>query len=199
MPERCLKCGEDTMHERIAQMQHVQGSRTVLIENDRHMFCESCGNVSYLGDQISEIELAVARKIREEDGLLSPEDLKAIRLKYNLTQAEMERLISAGPKTWVRWERGKVVQSKVADTLIRQIAEQPDLVRSLLSRSGVASAAAQQVLAAIDEGVEKQVAEMMRQRLGPNPAVDIEMLVRDTTEAIRRSQREVTARIVRAA
>jgi hypothetical protein len=120
-------------------------------------------------------------------------------LKYNLTQAEMERLISAGPKTWVRWERGKVVQSKVADTLIRQIAEQPDLVRSLLSRSGVASAAAQQVLAAIDEGVEKQVAEMMRQRLGPNPAIDIEMLVRDTTEAIRRSQREVTARIVRAA
>jgi putative zinc finger/helix-turn-helix YgiT family protein len=199
MPERCLKCGENTMHERIAQMKHVQGSRTVLIENDRHMLCESCGNVSYLGDQISEIELAVARKIREEDGLLPPEDLKAIRLKYNLTQAEMERLISAGPKTWVRWERGKVVQSKVADTLIRQIAEQPDLVRSLLSRSGVASAAAQQVLAAIDEGVEKQVAEMMRQRLGPNPAIDIEMLVRDTTEAIRRSQREVTARIVRAA
>jgi len=199
MPERCLKCGENTMHERIAQMQHVQGSRTILIESDRHMLCESCGNVSYLGDQISEIELAIARKIREEDGLLPPEDLKAIRLKYNLTQAEMERLISAGPKTWVRWERGKVVQSKVADTLIRQIAEQPDLVRSLLSRSGVASAAAQQVLAAIDEGVEKQVAEMMRQRLGPNPAVDIEMLVRDTTEAIRRSQREVTARIVRAA
>ncbi|MGF7210810.1 putative zinc finger/helix-turn-helix YgiT family protein [Skermanella aerolata] len=187
------------MHERIAQMQHVQGSRKVLIENDRHMFCESCGNVSYLGDQISQIELTVARKIREEDGLLPPQDLKAIRLKYNLTQAEMEQLISAGPKTWVRWERGKVVQSKVADTLIRQIAEQPDLVRSLLSRSGVASAAAQQVLAAIDEDVERQVAEMMRQRLGPNPAVDIEMLVRDTAEAIRRSQREVTARIVRAA
>ena len=134
MLKKCINCGKKAVSERICQMTHTQDTRSVLIENNRHMHCESCGNISYLGDQISEIEQAIACKIREEENLLSPEELKAVRLKYDLTQNQMDNVIDASPKTWIRLERGKVAQSKDTDTLIRQISESRELLCNLLSQ-----------------------------------------------------------------
>lgn len=173
MSDRCANCGEYSLNERIAAMEHEVAGRVILIEDDLHTFCGSCGHVSYVGSQISEMEIRVARKIREQDGLLMPEELKAVRNKYGLTQSEMEDLLSIGKKTWIRWERGKVVQSKAVDTLIRAMAAHPAIVRDLLSQKGVVSNSASQVLDAIDAETELSLIRSVNAMIGNKVSPDL--------------------------
>jgi putative zinc finger/helix-turn-helix YgiT family protein len=147
----CAECGGVQVHERVAPITHKIGRREVTVVADRHLSCPDCGNISYRGSMLSENQRAIAENIRREDGLLSPDELRAIRVKYGFTQAEMERLLKTGEKTWVRWERGKVTQSQTADQLIRQIATNPQVLRDLAESGGVNNETAVRVLASMDE------------------------------------------------
>ncbi len=169
----CTACGNDTVSERIATVKHMIGRRDVVIDNDRHLYCSTCGNVSYRGSMLDENQQAIAVKIRTEDGLLTPEELKAIRLKYGFTQAEMEKLLTIGPKTWVRWERGKVVQSSAADEMIRQLAKNPEVLRDLMKTHHVQSDAAEQMLQSIDTDLERKMVERLGRRF---PSLSEEVL-----------------------
>ncbi len=66
-----------------------------------------------------------------------PDAIVALREKYGLTQAGLERLIGAGEKTVVRWERGTVAQNQTADTLLRVLDAHPDVVAQLAKERGV--------------------------------------------------------------
>lgn len=130
MHSRCYECGGDSV-ERTEDF-HVSHNGSVLKIKDRQMYCASCGAVSYQGEQISEHEKAVADAIRRADGLLTAEELKNVRLKYRLTQADMEKMLSTGPKTWTRWERGKITHSKATDSLLRVFASDATVARCMI-------------------------------------------------------------------
>ena len=137
--------------------------------------------------------------IRTEMGLLSIEDLRVVRVKYGLTEAEMDRMLSLETDTWSAWERGEGVHSKATDTLVRELAEHPDLVRHLLSKAGIESPAANGVLSQIDIEATAQVADVIRRKYGAEVGVDVETLVRLAVEELRRAQPKAAARIGRAA
>jgi putative zinc finger/helix-turn-helix YgiT family protein len=141
----------------------------------------------------------ILARIRQAQGLLSPEDVLAIRLRYGLSEEEMERLMAVPEGTWGRWERGEEIQGKAADMLMREMAEHPDVVRSLLKRSGLESAAAQRVLHRIDEDVERRVAEAITRRFGALEGIDVQELVRVASDEIRKAQPVILAGMGRAA
>lgn len=154
MPSRmCSVCGASAMEEVTAEytVEH-NGQRRVFSE--RRMNCHECQNVSYVGAQVSEHELAVAAAIRDIDGLLSAEQLLIIRTKYKLKQTDLEQMLSTGPKTWTRWERGKVPQSKPADKLIRLMAEDPTIAHRLMEQAGVVNSDATAVFEAIAQSAK---------------------------------------------
>lgn len=147
--EFCSSCGENAVQERVVPLAFEHNGQHLEI-SDRHMFCERCGNISYIGKQISEHEFAIAAAIRATEGLLSAEELRRVRSKYRLKQTDMEQMLSTGPKTWTRWERGKVPQSKAADKLIRLIAEDPDVARSLMEQAKIVNPKACAAVARIE-------------------------------------------------
>ena len=75
--------------------------------------------------------VAVKNEVRKKLGLLSPERITAIREKAGLTQAELEERLGMGPKVVVRWESGKVIQGKAADTVLRLLEREPGLLKDL--------------------------------------------------------------------
>lgn len=132
---KCPVCGGKldsvTMKKQIVH----NGSRIEF--EDTQSKCHACDAVMYVGSQVSQHELARARAIRAAEGLLSPEELRNIRLKYKMTQTDMESLLSTGAKTWTRWERGKVTQSKATDSLLRVFASDPAVARCMLENAGI--------------------------------------------------------------
>lgn len=129
MSERCFECGGEArlvFGEQVVRF----GSRSTTVTGE-FMECSSCGERFFLPDQMDAIQRAAAAKIREEEGLLPPDEIKALREELGLSQSEFERLIGAGPKTVVRWEKGTVFQSRTADTLLRVLRRHPEVAREL--------------------------------------------------------------------
>jgi putative zinc finger/helix-turn-helix YgiT family protein len=166
MSEICAACGNASLTEQVAPFVFSHSGKECVID-DHQTMCGACGTVSYVGEQISRHELAVAAKIREMEGLLSAEELRRIRLKYALRQTDMEAMLSIGPKTWTRWERGKVPQSKAADTLIRILADDPEVARRLMHQARIDNPAALEVFAAIDEDTKRLAEASLRAQIGP--------------------------------
>jgi HTH-type transcriptional regulator/antitoxin MqsA len=116
------------------------GDRPVTFD-DRFFRCSRCGEEYFNGEMMDDSLRRATAVIRAEDGLLAPSDIVALRKKYGLTQRQLERLIGAGEKTVVRWERGSVAQNKTADTLLRVLLDHPEVVAALKRQNGLAKPA----------------------------------------------------------
>lgn len=106
------------------------GRRSAVVE-DEHLRCDRCGSEYVTPEQMERTQQRAVAAIRAEEGLLTPEEILRIRRKYGLSQAQLEALLRTGPKTVVRWERGTVFQSAAADTLLRLLDRDPNVVTSL--------------------------------------------------------------------
>lgn len=72
---------------------------------------------------------------RQGKGLTIPEEIKGIRKSLGLKQHDFETLIGVSSPTASRWETGAMLPSKTTDTLIRVLAEFPEVVEFLSSRN----------------------------------------------------------------
>ena len=194
MAERCTVCGQASLKERVAPFTFVHNGKQAAID-DHQTVCESCGNILYVGEQISRHELAVAAKIRELDGLLSAEELRRIRLKYGFRQTDMEAMLSIGPKTWTRWERGKIPQSKAADTLIRVLAEDTEVARRLMEQAGIDNPIAADVFARVEEDTKRLAAANLRSQIGPQMSeADADEMASRAIDALRAARQGIGIR-----
>jgi HTH-type transcriptional regulator/antitoxin MqsA len=96
--------------------------------------CASCGKRFFTPDQVKAVRLAVKRQARVEAGLLTPEEIVAIRKKLGLSQNELERLFGLGAKVVTRWETGRVVQGRAADVALRLLALDPENLKRIQLR-----------------------------------------------------------------
>jgi putative zinc finger/helix-turn-helix YgiT family protein len=202
MSELCEAChaAHLSVIRREFKFEHAGKELSALEEVSR---CAACGHESYVGDQISAHEMAVASAIRKSDGLLTAEELRSVRVKYRFRQTDMEQMLSTGPKTWTRWERGKIPQSKAADTLIRLIASDPDVARHLMELAQVENAEATEVFRQIEERAKSLTRDAMRATLSEQRAsYTSEQLadrVADTAFAtVRESQRKAASEAIAA-
>ena len=90
-----------------------------------HLSCPKCHEVvlRYQGARrLSEDAIAIYRR---KHGLLSADQIRAIRERFELTQAGFARLLRLGANTLSRWESGRNVQTEAMDTLLRLIRDLP--------------------------------------------------------------------------
>jgi putative transcriptional regulator len=86
--------------------------------------------------QAAEEALAFANGEAPEGVTLhTPIDVKALRTKLNLAQPEFARRYGLSVGTVRDWEQGRATPDKPAQTLLRIIQAEPDLVRRVLERS----------------------------------------------------------------
>jgi putative zinc finger/helix-turn-helix YgiT family protein len=65
---------------------------------------------------------------RKKYGLLSADDIRSIRERFDLTQAELARLLRLGANTISRWEAARNVRTASMDMLLRMIRDLPGSV-----------------------------------------------------------------------
>lgn len=113
----CVVCGGPVEFGRAAKEVSIAGRKALVqVEGD---WCTVCGEVLLTPQQANDAQRRAAEVLRKEEGLLSPSEVREIRARLGLTQAELETLLGVGPKTVVRWERGTVFQSPPVDRLLR--------------------------------------------------------------------------------
>jgi putative zinc finger/helix-turn-helix YgiT family protein len=82
-----------------------------------------------------------AARIRHEAicralGLLTPSEIQAIRERLGPSREKFARLTGIGTATLSRWERGRLLQNRAMDNLLRLVARSDDNVHFLQERRG---------------------------------------------------------------
>ena len=95
------------------------GDRTLLAYADELLECPECGERFITRDQAMASSRSRAAALRTHEHLLTPAEIRDIRGRFGLSQADLEGLLGVGAKTVVRWERGSVRQSRAVDALLR--------------------------------------------------------------------------------
>lgn len=135
--KRCPYCG-------VAAFSPVRVERSVqaddgveLVYSVELMKCASCGESGYAPGQSLQASRTRAGVLRSHAGFLTPDEIRAIRERFHLTQADLEQLLGTGRKTVVRWESGTVCQNATAERVLRLIDKVPGAFEVLAAQAGL--------------------------------------------------------------
>jgi len=128
--DACPSCGSAMVEKRGTLRLPVNGEE-IAVAGAAHLSCTRCGEMVLRfrdAKRLGEDAIAIYRK---KHGLLSADEIRAIRKRFDLTQAALARLLRLGGNTVSRWEAGRNVQSGSMDVLLRLIRDVPGSVEFL--------------------------------------------------------------------
>jgi len=97
--------------------------------------CGNCGREFISKPQILSNEARVREAKKKIDGLLSAEEIVAVRKKLNLTQSQAAEVFGGGKNAFSKYERSEVTQSAAMDKLLRLAAEDGYIYKKLTDLS----------------------------------------------------------------
>lgn len=133
----CALCGGPIARQMVDVDVKV-GARATITVRRRLQHCAACGETYFAAGEMDAVNRAAADLVREREGLLAPEEIRALRASMHLSQAQFERLLRTGPKTVVRWERGTIFQNRSTDSLLRALRDVPQARSYLLKLAELA-------------------------------------------------------------
>jgi putative zinc finger/helix-turn-helix YgiT family protein len=132
--DACPACGT-VMAEKRATLKLPVNGEQIAVPAAAHLACPKCGEIvlRFLDSKrLGEDAIAIYRR---KNGLLSADEIRAIRTSFDLTQADLARLLRLGANTVSRWESGRNVQTGAMDILLRLIRDLPGSIKYLRGRA----------------------------------------------------------------
>jgi putative zinc finger/helix-turn-helix YgiT family protein len=120
----CPSCGTRMIEKRATLRLPVNGEE-ISVPSVLHLSCPKCGEAVLRFQEAKRLHEDAIAIYRKRHGLLSADEIRAIREKFSLTQAELAALLRLGANTVSRWESGRNVQTAAMDMLLRLIRDLP--------------------------------------------------------------------------
>ena len=99
--------------------------------------CDRCGDDQYTVEQRDDAERAAIESIRGYFELLSPREIRRFRESTLLTPEQFGQLLWGTPRGVVEgWEKGRYLQNKATDELIRSLFD-PEVLTARATKAGV--------------------------------------------------------------
>lgn len=125
----CVACGHDDMAFDTRDLTFAHKARKTVVHGVPGWFCPHCGE-GYIEDGGRYAE-AITAFSREIDALDAAE-LRAIRKKLGLKQADAGRLFGGGINAFSEYERGKTQPHKSTVLLLKLLGRHPELLKELV-------------------------------------------------------------------
>lgn len=97
-------------------------------------YCDESEESIHTADDMIVSDRALHRLKAKVDGLLLPEEVRAIRKRLQLTQKEAGLLIGGGPNAFQKYESGEVLVSKAIASALLLLDQNPDGLEILKAR-----------------------------------------------------------------
>jgi putative zinc finger/helix-turn-helix YgiT family protein len=132
--DACPACGT-TMKERRGTLKLPVNGEDIAVPGASHLRCPSCGEIVLRLDQARHLQEAAHERYRQKHGLLSADEIRALRERLGVTQGALADLLRLGSNTLSRWESGRNVQTASMDVLLRMLRDVPGTVDYLRRRA----------------------------------------------------------------
>lgn len=132
----CAICGEGhvTAQTRAVETDY-KGTKALLPMH--YQLCDTCTS-DYAGMVESKLNKRIVMAFRKQvDGLLTGDEITALRKQYRLTQAQAAQLFGGGPVAFSKYENDDVAQSEAMDTLLRLVRRSPAAFWALVEEKGL--------------------------------------------------------------
>lgn len=132
--DACPTCGAGMLKRRGPVKAPINGEQ-VSVPSVPHLGCPKCGEKMLDAVAAQRLHEDAIGIYRERHGLLAASEIRGIRDRHRLTQADLARLLRLGANTISRWESGRNVQSAAMDLLLRLVRDLPGSVAWLRQHS----------------------------------------------------------------
>ena len=122
--DACPECGSP-MREKKGRLKLPVNGEEIAVPEATHLRCPKCDEVVLRFDDARRVRQRALEIYRAKYGLLSADDIRSVRERFGLTQAELARLLRLGGNTISRWEAARNVQTASMDMLLRMIRDLP--------------------------------------------------------------------------
>lgn len=133
---RCPLCEEGQLHEK-------QGKNPVEYNGYRaeldffFSVCDVCGAEQAAPEQTRHNKRAMSAFKKEADGLLTGKEVRALRKRLKLTQAQAAKVFGGGVVAFSKYESDDVMQSEAMDKLLRVASNVPGAHAFLATHAGM--------------------------------------------------------------
>ena len=134
--ELCPICGEGHVTASVQMVEdEYKGHRAELPSHYKQ--CDTCTS-DFAGMAESKQNKRIVMAFRKQvEGLLTGDEITALRKQYQLTQAQAAKLFGGGPVAFSKYENDDVAQSEAMDTLLRLIRRSPAAFWALVEEKGL--------------------------------------------------------------
>ncbi|HEX5786231.1 MAG TPA: type II toxin-antitoxin system MqsA family antitoxin [Burkholderiaceae bacterium] len=134
--ELCPICGQGHVKAVVQMVENeYKGHKAELALHYKQ--CDTCTS-DFAGMAESKQNKRVLMAFRKQvDGLLTGEEITALRKQYRLTQAQAAKLFGGGPVAFSKYENDDVAQSEAMDTLLRLVQRSPTAFWTLVEQKGL--------------------------------------------------------------
>ena len=123
----CPECGTP-MREKQSSLKFPVNGEEMTVPGSPHLSCPKCHEVALRFDDARKLRHRALEIYRQKYGLLSADEIRSVRERFGLTQADLARLLRLGANTISRWEAARNVQAASLDVLLRIIRDLPGSV-----------------------------------------------------------------------
>ena len=128
--DACPNCGAN-MIERNGRLRLPVNGEDITVPSARHLRCPKCSEVVLRFEDARRLSADAIAIYRKKHCLLSAEEIRALRERFGLKQADLAGLLRLGANTISRWESGRNVQTGSLDILLRLIRDVPGSIAYL--------------------------------------------------------------------
>ena len=126
----CTACGEGVLQLNI-RIRKVEYKDTFLNIEIIRPVCTVCGASIITNDLKKDYRRKLNLAKKQHDGLLTGEEIKCIRKKYDLTQPQASEIFGGGPVAFAKYEKDDILHSIAMDKLLRVARDQALCFRHL--------------------------------------------------------------------
>lgn len=132
----CAICGEGHITAQVRAVEtEYKGTKSLLPMH--YQLCDTCTS-DYAGMAESKLNKRIVMAFRKQvDGLLTGDEITALRKQYKITQAQAANLFGGGPVAFSKYENDDVAQSEAMDTLLRLVRRSPEAFWALVEEKGL--------------------------------------------------------------
>jgi len=132
----CPLCEAGQLHEHTEEViVEYHGQKVAL--NSNFSVCDACGAEQATSDQVRRNKRAMIAFKKSVDGLLTGIEVRALREKLSINQAQAARIFGGGPVAFSKYESDDVAQSEAMDKLLRLAEAVPAGFAHLAEQAGV--------------------------------------------------------------
>ncbi len=132
----CPVCGEGHLHDSIDKNKVEYKGQTTELDM-LYSVCDVCGSDQSASAQLLTNKRTMIAFKKQVDGLMAGEQVRALRERLGINQAEAAKIFGGGPVAFSKYESDDVAQSAAMDKLLRLALAVPGAFNKLAHESGI--------------------------------------------------------------